>query len=68
MTVSLPKLSDFGGTVFLNCRSIWISAVSASGLKEFYCNIKKLLAMKTSHRNELHLFHHICIVCKLTVA
>jgi hypothetical protein len=46
LSVSLPELQDLEGAVFLNCQSLRISAVSAFGLQEFYCN-NKLQAMKT---------------------
>jgi len=46
LSLSLPELRDLEGTIFLNCQSLRITAVSAFGLKEFYCN-NKLLAMKT---------------------
>lgn len=46
LSVSLPELWYLEGTVLLNCQSLRITAVSAFGLKEFYC-YNKLLAMKT---------------------
>lgn len=73
LPVSLPERWDLEETVFLNCQSLRITAVSASGLKEFYCN-NKLLAMKTSNRNlttfrsaDSHHFQINCSIIKFTL-
>jgi hypothetical protein len=40
LDVTDAETSDFGLNIFLNCQSIRISRVSASGLKKIYCNGK----------------------------